>query len=218
MAARQLAAAAAAPPAAGCSEAGQEAATWEHAREQDRSQQLAAAALAAQTAATVGREAGAQLGAAAALAGCYTRRVRRLAALLDSYSRQLERALASLGLCERSDGAAPSDASASELAAALQDLEQQLAAEALDSDRADPPTPEALLQLGSGAGAASVARLAAAGAPAILAALHGARRKGYTLSSHRYIQHYSSAYQLHRCTVFASNPSPLCLFILLLLL
>ena len=122
----------------------------------------------------------------AVLVGAYGRRLERLAALLQQYDAQLYRALAAVGLAQQQQQGEqlgseqqggdqqghPRPATADALAAlagGLRRLEQQLVTAALEA--AEPPAPEALLQLG---GDAALARQAAtAGPAAILQALQG---------------------------------------------
>lgn len=115
----------------------------------------------------------------AVLVGAYCRRLQRLAALLQQYDAELHRALAALGLAQEQQegqhgseqqGRPPATADAlAALADGLQRLEQQLMTAALEA--AEPPAPEALLQLGSDAALAGQA--AAAGPAAIVQALQG---------------------------------------------
>lgn len=118
----------------------------------------------------------------AVLAAAYGRRLQRLAALLQRYDAQLQRALAALGLMQQQQQSGdqnskqeqqleqPTADALAALAAGLQQLEQQLAAAVLGA--AEPPTTDALLELGSKTDLAAAA--AAAGPCAILQALQGA--------------------------------------------
>ncbi|PRW60151.1 hypothetical protein C2E21_1578 [Chlorella sorokiniana] len=124
------------------------------------------------------RAAAATAEAEAVLVAAYGRRLQRLAALLQQYDAQLNRALAALGLAseqhgqqhseQQQQGAQPSTEALAALAAGLQQLEQQLAT-AVQGSSAEPLTPDALLALGSGTDLAAAA--AAAGPTAILQAL-----------------------------------------------
>lgn len=118
----------------------------------------------------------------AVLATAYGRRLQRLAALLQQYDAQLQHALAALGLMQQQQQSGaqysrpeeqleqPSVDALAALAAGLQQLEQQLATAVLGA--AEPPTTDALLELGSTTELAAAA--AAAGPCAILQALQGA--------------------------------------------
>lgn len=130
-------------------------------------------ALCAQAAVAAQRAAAMQEGAQAVMVAAYCRRLERLASLLKQYDAHSQHTLAGLGLgqLEKCSAAAAGQEASQELADALQALQQQLAAAALESTGAEPPTAEALLELANGSHVPAC--LLAAGAPAVLAALQG---------------------------------------------
>ncbi|KAL4458546.1 hypothetical protein ABPG75_013411 [Micractinium tetrahymenae] len=154
-------------PAAEVASAGQSLSELEAAVDALRNSALSAQAAVAEQRAAAVRE-----GAQAVLAAAYCRRLQRVASLLQQYDVHLQRTLATVGLgqSEERSQAVAGQVAAHELAAALQGLQEQLAAVALGSSGAEPPTPEVLLELASSS--APPAGLSSAGVPALLAALH----------------------------------------------
>lgn len=117
----------------------------------------------------------------AVLVAAYTRRLQRLARLLQRYDARLGQALAALGLQGQqeqqeegggTDAAAAPARAASALAQGLAQAEGDVLAALSAADAA--PEPQALLQLGSDC-AQLAAQAAAAGRAAILAELQGGR-------------------------------------------
>lgn len=129
-------------------------------------------ALSAHDALAEHRAAAAREGAQAVLVAAYCRRLQRLASLLQQYDAHLQRTLAKLGLVQHVEYSKEAACQAAhEVAAALQELQDQLMAAVLCSTSVPPPRAEDLLELASSSGAPE--SLAVAGAPALLAALQG---------------------------------------------